>query len=88
MLNLAEQWGWINSGMGLDLEKLLRQMIDESHPGLPPGYIIMDEVCFFKTSVFHVLESWILQLMNTVVCSFIIDFFFVDYVSGSKTCQS
>ncbi|KAI8564361.1 hypothetical protein RHMOL_Rhmol03G0175000 [Rhododendron molle] len=44
MLNLAEQWGWTNSGMGLDLEKLLRQMIDESHPGLPPGYIIMDEV--------------------------------------------
>lgn len=48
MLNLAEQWGWTNNGMGLDLEKLLRQMIDESHPALPPGYIIMDEVCLLK----------------------------------------
>lgn len=44
MLNLAEQWGWISSGMGLDLEKLLKRMIDESDPELPPGYINLDEV--------------------------------------------
>ncbi|XP_052206322.1 tRNA (guanine(26)-N(2))-dimethyltransferase isoform X2 [Diospyros lotus] len=44
MLNLAEQWGWTGNGMGLDLEKLLRQMVDESDPELPPGYVKMDEV--------------------------------------------
>eukprot|EP00262_Sarcandra_glabra_P004818 TRINITY_DN16054_c0_g5_i1.p1 TRINITY_DN16054_c0_g5~~TRINITY_DN16054_c0_g5_i1.p1 ORF type:complete len:438 (+),score=41.41 TRINITY_DN16054_c0_g5_i1:23-1336(+) len=45
MLKLAEQWGWASSGTeGLDLEKLLKQMIDESDPKLPFGYIKLDEV--------------------------------------------
>lgn len=44
MLNLAEQWAWVGSGTGADLEKLLKQMIDESDPKLPFGYIKLDEV--------------------------------------------
>ncbi|CAL5322796.1 unnamed protein product [Camellia sinensis] len=44
MLNLAEEWGWTSNGMGLDLEKLLIRMIDESDPELPAGYIKLDEV--------------------------------------------
>ncbi|GAB2267121.1 hypothetical protein Dimus_002105 [Dionaea muscipula] len=45
MLNLAKEWGWIdNDYAGLDLEKLLNQMIDESNPKLPPGFIKVCEV--------------------------------------------
>ncbi|KAJ4848957.1 hypothetical protein Tsubulata_034813 [Turnera subulata] len=44
MLNLAEQWGWIGNGVGTVLEKLLRQMLDESDPRLPSGYMKMDEM--------------------------------------------
>ncbi|GAB4832048.1 hypothetical protein Ancab_006066 [Ancistrocladus abbreviatus] len=44
MLNLSKEWGWIGNGAGLDLEKLLKQMIDESDPKLPFGYIKVDEV--------------------------------------------
>nr|GMC61818.1 tRNA (guanine(26)-N(2))-dimethyltransferase [Ipomoea batatas] len=45
MLNLAEEWGWIGGcKTGRDLEKLLKQMIDESEPKLPVGYIKMDEI--------------------------------------------
>lgn len=55
MLNLAEQWGWVGSGKGTDLEKLLKQMVDESDPRLPFGYIKLDEVllqnCFHKLLV-------------------------------------
>lgn len=47
MLNLAEQWGWTGNGTGKQLEKLLNQMMDESDPKLPFGYIKLDEV--FKT---------------------------------------
>lgn len=52
MLNLAEQWGWVGSGKGTDLEKLLKLMVDESDPRLSFGYIKLDEVllqnCFHK----------------------------------------
>ncbi|KAM4104112.1 hypothetical protein ACJW30_06G131700 [Castanea mollissima] len=44
MLNLAEQWGWVGSGKGTDLEKLLKLMVDESDPRLSFGYIKLDEV--------------------------------------------
>nr|GMC59216.1 tRNA (guanine(26)-N(2))-dimethyltransferase [Ipomoea batatas] len=45
MLNLAEEWGWIGGcKTGRGLEKLLKQMIDESEPKLPVGYIKMDEI--------------------------------------------
>ncbi|XP_059666831.1 tRNA (guanine(26)-N(2))-dimethyltransferase [Cornus florida] len=44
MLNLAEAWGWTGNGTGMDLEKLLKQMINESDPRLPFGYIKLDEV--------------------------------------------
>lgn len=44
MLNLTEQWGWAGNGRGTDLEKLLEQMVDESDPQLPFGYIKLDEV--------------------------------------------
>ncbi|KAJ8771129.1 hypothetical protein K2173_023454 [Erythroxylum novogranatense] len=44
MWSLAEQWGWIGNGAGLDLEKLLGRMLEESDPRLPPGYIKMDEM--------------------------------------------
>ncbi|XP_022851933.1 tRNA (guanine(26)-N(2))-dimethyltransferase-like isoform X2 [Olea europaea var. sylvestris] len=44
MLNLAEQWGWTGNGTGKQLEKLLNQMMDESDPKLPFGYIKLDEV--------------------------------------------
>ncbi|KAH9605054.1 hypothetical protein KSS87_012656 [Heliosperma pusillum] len=44
MLNLAKEWGWIGDGVGLDLEKLLNQMIDESDPELPFGYIKLDQI--------------------------------------------
>lgn len=50
MLELAEDWGWASAGTkDMDLEKLLNQMIDESDPELPFGYIKLDEVfilCF------------------------------------------
>lgn len=44
MLNLAEEWGWIGDGKDLNLEKLLKQMIDESNPELPFGYTKFDEI--------------------------------------------
>ncbi|KAL8135395.1 uncharacterized protein LOC141713303 [Apium graveolens] len=44
MLNLAEEWGWIGNNAGVDLEKLLKYMIDESDPQLSFGYIKLDEV--------------------------------------------
>lgn len=45
MLKLAEEWGWTSAGnKDVDLEKLLNQMIDESDPELPFGYIKLDEV--------------------------------------------
>uniref|UniRef100_A0A1J3DQY9 tRNA (Guanine(26)-N(2))-dimethyltransferase n=1 Tax=Noccaea caerulescens TaxID=107243 RepID=A0A1J3DQY9_NOCCA len=44
MLELAKEWGWISEGNGLDLEKLLSIMIEESDPRLPPGYTKMDEM--------------------------------------------
>ncbi|KAJ0979216.1 hypothetical protein J5N97_014690 [Dioscorea zingiberensis] len=45
MLKLAEEWGWAYTKQnGIDLQKLLNQMIDESNPLLPFGYIKLDEV--------------------------------------------
>lgn len=44
MLDLAKEWGWVSEGTGMDLEKLLSIMIEESDPRLPPGYFKMDEV--------------------------------------------
>ncbi|KAH7677778.1 tRNA methyltransferase Trm1 protein [Dioscorea alata] len=45
MLKLAEVWGWAYTKRnGIDLQKLLNQMIDESNPLLPFGYIKLDEV--------------------------------------------
>ncbi|XP_031484834.1 tRNA (guanine(26)-N(2))-dimethyltransferase isoform X1 [Nymphaea colorata] len=45
LLSLADQWGWTNAGVeGKNLDKLLRQMHDESDPRLPFGYIKLDEV--------------------------------------------
>ncbi|CAH2063977.1 unnamed protein product [Thlaspi arvense] len=44
MLELAKEWGWVSEGSGLDLEKLLSIMIEESDPRLPPGYTIMDQM--------------------------------------------
>ncbi|GFY84474.1 dual specificity protein phosphatase (DsPTP1) family protein [Actinidia rufa] len=44
MLKLAEQWRWTSSGAGLNLEMLLKRMIDESDPELPPGYIKLAEI--------------------------------------------
>ncbi|CAI0431375.1 unnamed protein product [Linum tenue] len=36
--------GWVGNGAGVELEKLLKHMLDESDPRLPPGYIKLDEV--------------------------------------------
>ncbi|VVB05867.1 unnamed protein product [Arabis nemorensis] len=44
MLDLAKEWGWVSEGIGMDLEKLLSIMIEESDPRLPPGYTIMDQM--------------------------------------------
>ncbi|WJZ83006.1 hypothetical protein VitviT2T_002723 [Vitis vinifera] len=44
MLNLAKQWGWTGNDTETHLGKLLKQMIDESDPKLPFGYIKLDEV--------------------------------------------
>ncbi|CAN1858339.1 tRNA (guanine(26)-N(2))-dimethyltransferase [Linum perenne] len=44
MSSLAMERKWIGNGEGANLEKLLKQMIDESDPRLPPGYIKLDEV--------------------------------------------
>ncbi|KAF8394827.1 hypothetical protein HHK36_018763 [Tetracentron sinense] len=44
MLNVAEQCRWAGNDTYMDLEKLLKQMIDESDIELPSGYIKMDEV--------------------------------------------
>ncbi|XP_057483101.1 tRNA (guanine(26)-N(2))-dimethyltransferase [Actinidia eriantha] len=44
MLKLAEQWRWTSSCAGLNLEMLLKRMIDESDPELPPGYIKLAEI--------------------------------------------
>jgi tRNA (guanine26-N2/guanine27-N2)-dimethyltransferase len=52
MINLAEEWGWIGNGAETDLEKLLKQMLDESDPRLNSGYIKMDEV-FFANVFFY-----------------------------------
>ncbi|KAL5569620.1 hypothetical protein UlMin_026195 [Ulmus minor] len=44
MLNLAEEWGWAGGDTETALEKLLKQMVDESDPQLQFGYIKLDEV--------------------------------------------
>ncbi|KAJ7959548.1 tRNA (guanine(26)-N(2))-dimethyltransferase [Quillaja saponaria] len=46
MLNLAKLWGWVDceSENKNNLEKLLKQMVEESDPKLPFGYIKLDEV--------------------------------------------
>lgn len=44
MLNLAEEWGWTGRDTETSLEKVLKQMVDESDPRLPFGYIKLDEV--------------------------------------------
>ncbi|KAF4363444.1 hypothetical protein F8388_016572 [Cannabis sativa] len=44
MLNLAKEWGWASGDTETALEKLLKQMVDESDPRLPFGYIKLDEV--------------------------------------------
>ncbi|CAN4102371.1 unnamed protein product [Withania somnifera] len=44
MMSLADQWGWFGDGEGKNLEKLLKQMIDESNPKLPVGYLNADEI--------------------------------------------
>ncbi|CAN1858338.1 tRNA (guanine(26)-N(2))-dimethyltransferase [Linum perenne] len=44
MSSLAMERKWIGNGEGANLEKLLKQMIDESDPRLPPGYIKLDEM--------------------------------------------
>ncbi|TQD98643.1 hypothetical protein C1H46_015891 [Malus baccata] len=38
------KWGWAGSETGTDLDKLLNQMVAESDPKLPFGYIKLDEV--------------------------------------------
>ncbi|XP_057858540.2 tRNA (guanine(26)-N(2))-dimethyltransferase isoform X2 [Cryptomeria japonica] len=49
MLELAEEWGWTmkekcsSTGKNADLKKLLTIMLEESTPGLPFGYIKLDE---------------------------------------------
>ncbi|CAN0923830.1 tRNA (guanine(26)-N(2))-dimethyltransferase [Linum grandiflorum] len=45
MTNVAAEWGWIGNGsVDAHLEKLLNQMLDESDPRLPPGYIKHDKI--------------------------------------------
>lgn len=45
MLDLAGEWRWAHTKeKGIDLEKLLNLMIDESDPRLPFGYIKLDEI--------------------------------------------
>lgn len=44
MMSLANQWGWFGDAEGKKLEKLLKQMIDESDPKLPVGYLNADEL--------------------------------------------
>lgn len=44
MLDLAKQWGWIGCDGKDSLEKLIKQMVDESDPRLPFGYIKLDEM--------------------------------------------
>ena len=56
MLNLVEQWGWTGNDTETHLGKLLKQMIDESDPKLPFGYIKLDEV-YSQITSFHVLDS-------------------------------
>lgn len=55
MINLAEEWGWIGNGAETDLEKLLKQMLDESDPRLKSGYIKMDEVFFANVFFYFVV---------------------------------
>ena len=55
MLNLAQEWGWIGNNIGVDLEKLLKYMIDESDPQLPFGYIKLDEVLFNTIFVIYLV---------------------------------
>lgn len=56
MLTLAGEWRWAHTKeKGVDLEKLLRQMIDESNPKLPFGYVKLDEVGILPT---FILQFW------------------------------
>lgn len=77
MLNLAEQWAWVGSGSGTgtDLEKLLKQMIDESDPRLPFGYIKLDEVSFHP------------EITLVLVCAIQLQFI-CKYVPGGKPCEN
>lgn len=69
MLNLAEQWGWVGNGAGTDLEKLLKQMLDESDPRLPVGYIKLDEVILISSQDigFFISLCYISQLYIQIV---------------------
>lgn len=51
MLELAKEWGWVREDTGMDLDKLLSIMIEESDPRLPPGYTKMDEVFKNRNSI-------------------------------------
>lgn len=57
MMSLADQWGWFGDEEGKNLEKLLKQMIDESDPKLPVGYLNADEV-FTKQFFFTIISYY------------------------------
>ena len=50
MLNMAKEWGWAGADTETALEKLLKQMLDESDPRLPFGFIKLDEVLKYSYS--------------------------------------
>lgn len=67
MLNLAEQWGWVGSGTGADLEKVLRLMLDESDPRLPAGYIKLDEVLLTNYPFVRGNDYSMLQIFSRLI---------------------
>lgn len=87
LLNLAEQWGWTSNDTETHLGKLLKQMIEESDPKLPFGYIKLDEVQLQKTSS-HVLNSCFVcdYIGYKLGCNFIMIFCLTSL--GSKPCKS
>ena len=65
MLNLAKTWEWAGGGTETALEKLLKQMMDESDPWLPFGFIKLDEVLMqiYIFSVTHLMFQLIIILL-------------------------
>lgn len=77
MMSLADQWGWFGDEEGKNLEKLLKQMIDESDPKLPVGYLNADEVLLnnFSLLLFLIIRIIYIKCLGPSAISIFLHYF-------------